>query len=109
VGARVRVDRAGAGLTLYLTKDHAKAFDKESAIQLSDTSEGANTYSRCLNSYVDVVGRVVKIESNSYTLAQIKSIFNPSAGNFCYQSDEELPSDHREEVDTVSGHPGEPP
>ena len=71
--------------SLYLTKEHAEAFDGLSAVLVSDTSEGDITSSPCIGSYVRVRGKLIETDPQSYVLVGVNQIFQPSTNSFCWK------------------------
>lgn len=72
------------GMNLYLTKDHANMHDKWSSIVIGDTPEMEIWKSKCLNSYVEIRGRLMELEPRILTLIDIEMIFQASTKSFCW-------------------------
>ena len=70
------------GLKLYLTKDHAIIHDFPSSILVSE--EPGISDSECADSYVEIVGKIVRLNSSIFAIVDLTKISNPIDGNVCW-------------------------
>ena len=70
----------GFGPLLFLTAEHAEAFDTSAAIPVSDpTEDGSLTRADCFDRFVAVSGTFVRHESGEVTIQQTKKVQYRSA------------------------------
>lgn len=84
-GKRVHVGGyLGVDMNLYLSKEHANAFDMKSSIPISDTDRGDIESSPCVRSFVFIEGRLAETDTDLYTLVDVSSVIQPGReGQVC--------------------------
>lgn len=70
----------GADMSLYLSKEHANAFDMESSFPISDTDDGGIEASSCLRSFVFLEARLEETDSDLFTLVDVSSVVQAGKG-----------------------------
>lgn len=85
-GKRVHVaGYLGVDMNLYLSKEHANAFDMESSIPISDTDRGDIESSPCVRSFVFIEGRLAETDTDLYTLVDVSSVIQSGReGQVCF-------------------------
>jgi hypothetical protein len=75
----------GAGLNLFLTKDHSDVFDLASSLRvLDDTKDASLSQSRCLDRYVSVEGRIRKFEGIAWVIADVERVRDLEQRRTCW-------------------------
>jgi hypothetical protein len=77
---------------LYLTRDHAAAFDLESSLHVSDTDSGDIASSGCMEKYVEIEAKLSVRERAPYTLVDVRRVRVPGMepgkrGYDCYKAE----------------------
>jgi hypothetical protein len=75
---------SNTSLQVYLSRDHAKAGDSVSSIEVSDTDEGDIHFSDCMSSYVIITGTLIELD-HVLVLSSVEKIFQPSSSSFCWR------------------------
>jgi hypothetical protein len=70
---------------LFLTEDHATVSDTFSSILVSDTDDGDLYRSKCLMTYMEITGKFVKVEPNSYGIVDVERVYDPLKGEVCWE------------------------
>lgn len=70
-------------LQLYLSRDHAKAMDRSSSIEVSDTDEGEIGFSDCASSYVTITGTLIELD-RVLVLVAVEKISQSSTSSYCW-------------------------
>ena len=70
------------GLNLFVTKDHALMNDIASKVHVSQ--DPGISESACANSYVEIVGSLVRIGKSSFGIGRIKKISDAMSDQVCW-------------------------